>query len=169
MFALGIDPGLSRCGYGAVRTTPSGPRAEAIGVLRTSPDRPLPARLAELQAELRSLIAELQPDVVAVERVFFQNNARTAIGVALITVIQNGLNLLEVSTEYQQIAVGVVFIVAALSETFRDKQVRRPRASRPSQSPGQNGGPPPPEDPPPAPPPSAEPAPDPRQTVTLGK
>lgn len=94
---------------------------------------------------------------------------RTAIGVALITVIQNGLNLLEVSTEYQQIAVGVVFIVAALSETFRDKQVRRPRASRPSQSPGQNGGPPPPEDPPPATTPSAEPAPDPRQTVTLGK
>ncbi len=81
MFALGIDPGLSRCGYGAVRTTPSGPRAEAIGVLRTSPDRPLPARLAELQAELRSLIAELQPDVVAVERVFFQVNVRTAMSV----------------------------------------------------------------------------------------
>lgn len=81
MFALGIDPGLSRCGYGAVRTTPAGPRAEAIGVLRTSPDLALPARLAELQAELRALIAELQPDVVAVERVFFQVNVRTAMSV----------------------------------------------------------------------------------------
>lgn len=81
MFALGIDPGLSRCGYGAVRSTPSGPRAVAIGVLRTEPSLPLPARLAELQAELRTLIAELRPDVVAVERVFFQVNVRTAMSV----------------------------------------------------------------------------------------
>lgn len=81
MFALGIDPGLSRCGYGAVRATPSGPRAEAIGVIRTEPSLPLPARLAELQHELRALIAELKPDVVAVERVFFQVNVRTAMSV----------------------------------------------------------------------------------------
>ena len=81
MFVLGIDPGLSRCGYGAVRATPKGPRAVAIGVLRTSPADPLPARLAELQAELRALLAELQPDVVSVERVFFQVNVRTAMSV----------------------------------------------------------------------------------------
>lgn len=81
MFVLGIDPGLSRCGYGAVRATPSGPRAEAIGVIRTEPSLPLPARLAELQSELRALIAELEPNVVAVERVFFQVNVRTAMSV----------------------------------------------------------------------------------------
>jgi crossover junction endodeoxyribonuclease RuvC len=81
VFVLGIDPGLSRCGYGAVRAAPSGPVAVAIGVLRTSPADPLPERLAELQAELRALIAELRPDVVAVERVFFQNNVRTAMSV----------------------------------------------------------------------------------------
>jgi len=81
MFVLGIDPGLSRCGYGAVRTGASGPRAQAIGVIRTSPADELPRRLAELQAELRALLAELRPDVVAVERVFFQNNVRTAMSV----------------------------------------------------------------------------------------
>lgn len=78
---LGIDPGLSRCGYGAVRITASGPRAQAIGVIRTSPSNELPVRLAELQRELRALIAELAPDVVAVERIFFQNNVRTAMSV----------------------------------------------------------------------------------------
>ena len=41
----------------------------------------MPARLAELQAELRGLYAELEPDVVAVERVFFQVNVRTAMSV----------------------------------------------------------------------------------------
>jgi crossover junction endodeoxyribonuclease RuvC len=80
MFVLGIDPGLSRCGYGAVRSGRS-PQAVAIGVIRTSPADPLPQRLAELQGELRSLLAELQPDVVAIERIFFQNNVRTAMSV----------------------------------------------------------------------------------------
>lgn len=54
----------------------------AVGVLRTPVEAPIPERLAELQRELRALIAELRPDAVAVERVFFQNNVRTAVGVA---------------------------------------------------------------------------------------
>jgi crossover junction endodeoxyribonuclease RuvC len=41
----------------------------------------MPARLAELQRELRGLLHELQPAVVAVERVFFQVNVRTAMSV----------------------------------------------------------------------------------------
>jgi crossover junction endodeoxyribonuclease RuvC len=83
MFVLGIDPGLSRCGYGAVESRPrGGARAVAVGVLKTPPSAPVPERLAELQRELRALIAELRPDAVAVERVFFQSNVRTAIGVA---------------------------------------------------------------------------------------
>jgi len=84
VFVLGIDPGLSRCGYGAVEGGRAGSRdarAVAVGVIRTEPSAPLPNRLAELQAELRALILELRPDVVAVERVFFQVNVRTAMGV----------------------------------------------------------------------------------------
>jgi crossover junction endodeoxyribonuclease RuvC len=81
MFVLGIDPGLSRCGYGCVEARPGGPRAVAIGVITTLPSVPLPQRLAELQVELRSLLVELQPQAVAVERVFFQNNVRTAMAV----------------------------------------------------------------------------------------
>jgi crossover junction endodeoxyribonuclease RuvC len=82
MFVLGIDPGLSRCGYGALEALPAGgARAVAVGVLTTAPSQPLPARLAELQLELRNLIAETRPDVVVVERVFFQVNVRTAMSV----------------------------------------------------------------------------------------
>ena len=81
MFVLGIDPGLTRCGYGAVRRDGATLRAAAAGVLSTSPGDALPARLAELQRGLRGLIAELAPEVVAVERVFFQVNARTAMSV----------------------------------------------------------------------------------------
>lgn len=81
MFVLGIDPGLSRCGYACVEAAPRGPRARAIGVIRTDPSSPLPARLAELQVELRDLLVETRPTVVAVERVFFQVNVRTAMSV----------------------------------------------------------------------------------------
>lgn len=81
MFVLGIDPGLSRCGYGGVVSDGRGPRAVAIGVIRTTPGDPLPERLASLQVELRALFAELRPAVVVVERVFFQVNVRTAMAV----------------------------------------------------------------------------------------
>ena len=82
MFVLGIDPGLSRCGYGALEELPAGgARPLAVGVLTTAPSSPLPERLAELQRELRALITEVRPDVVVVERVFFQVNVRTAMSV----------------------------------------------------------------------------------------
>ncbi len=84
MFVLGIDPGLSRCGYAVVERTADRRRSvvRALGVLRTEPDVAVPRRLAALQLGLRSLLAEHPADVVAIERVFFSVNVRTAIGVA---------------------------------------------------------------------------------------
>jgi len=82
VFVLGIDPGLSRCGYGVVEQAGNGrARAVAAGVLTTSPSTPLPERLAELQREIRALLDQTRPSVVAVERVYFQNNVRTAMSV----------------------------------------------------------------------------------------
>ena len=81
MFVLGIDPGVSRCGYGCVTGSGNQLRTVAVGVIRTSPADPLPDRLAGLLAELRALIAEIEPDAVVVERVFFQTNVRTAMSV----------------------------------------------------------------------------------------
>ena len=57
-------------------------RAVAMGVIRTSSSDPLPHRLAELRQEFTELIAEFRPDSVAVEQVFFQVNARTAMATA---------------------------------------------------------------------------------------
>ena len=111
VFALGIDPGLSRCGYGAVRATSNGPRAEALGVLRTDPTAPLPVRLADLQRDLRELISELRPDVVAVERVFFQVNVRTAMsvgqasGLAMAEAVGAGCEVVQYSPNEVKLAV----------------------------------------------------------------
>lgn len=79
MFVLGIDPGVTRCGYGCVERSAGG-RAVAVaaGVLGSPPSEPLPARLAGLHADLGALLADLKPDVVVVERVLFTANARPA-------------------------------------------------------------------------------------------
>ena len=79
---LGIDPGLTRCGYAVVDSVRAGSvRAVSLGVIRTPPTDPLPQRLAALRLEFAALIAEYAPDAVAVEQVFFQVNVRTAMSV----------------------------------------------------------------------------------------
>lgn len=50
-------------------------------MIETDPVEPLPSRLCRLHTELDALVEEVRPDVVAVERVFFQVNARTAMSV----------------------------------------------------------------------------------------
>lgn len=82
MFVVGVDPGLSRCGYCVLETRGRSSALRALGVLTTPSDLPTPDRLAILLADIRALYDEYGPDVVAVERVFFQVNASTAIGVA---------------------------------------------------------------------------------------
>jgi crossover junction endodeoxyribonuclease RuvC len=81
VFALGIDPGLSRCGYGAVRGTAGRLSVEAYGHLTTPVADPISDRLGALWEDLVRLIDDLRPDVIVVERVLFQVNARTAMAV----------------------------------------------------------------------------------------
>ena len=82
MIVLGIDPGLTRCGYAVVDGRGANDvTAVALGVIRTPASDALPHRLAALQRELAALIAEFRPDAVAVEHVFFQVNVRTAMSV----------------------------------------------------------------------------------------
>jgi crossover junction endodeoxyribonuclease RuvC len=79
---LGIDPGLTRCGYAVVDGRgPTAAHAVSMGVIRTPPTDELPYRLAALRAELVALLEEFRPQVVSVERVFFQVNVRTAMSV----------------------------------------------------------------------------------------
>ena len=82
MRVLGIDPGLTRCGYAVLDGRgPGVALAVSLGVIRTPPTDPLPNRLAALRAEIVALLQEFRPDVVAVETVFFQVNVRTAMSV----------------------------------------------------------------------------------------
>jgi len=101
MFVLGLDPGLTRTGFGVVRSSATGPVAVRVGVLATDPSRPMPQRLAELADDLDALIAEVAPDVVALERVFVRRDLTSAMavarasGVAMVCAARAGLALHE--------------------------------------------------------------------------
>lgn len=85
MFVLGIDPGLTRCGFGLVEGSFEGVesfRALRAGVIETDPVVAVEKRLSQLLVDIRDLLAETTPDAVVVERVFFQRNVKTAIPVA---------------------------------------------------------------------------------------
>jgi crossover junction endodeoxyribonuclease RuvC len=78
---LGIDPGLTRCGYGAVHRRGAAVAVSAYGVVRTEVDAPLAERLATLQVDIVELLEEVGPSALAVERLLFQHNVRTAVAV----------------------------------------------------------------------------------------
>lgn len=108
---LGIDPGLARCGYGAVRRDGGALHTVAYGVVRTDTADELPGRLAVLEDELAALVRELRPSAVAVERVLFQLNARTAIsvgqasGLALVVAARAGVPVTHYSPNEVKLAV----------------------------------------------------------------
>jgi crossover junction endodeoxyribonuclease RuvC len=80
---LGVDPGLTRCGIGVVDgTTGRPPVLVDADVIRTPATDDIAARLLALETEIGRWLAEHQPDVVAVERVFSQHNVRTVMGTA---------------------------------------------------------------------------------------
>jgi crossover junction endodeoxyribonuclease RuvC len=79
---LGIDPGLTRCGYAVIEAGRDRRlRTLAIGVIRTSPSDALAARLAVLHGETAALLEQFRPAQVAIERIFFQVNVQTAMSV----------------------------------------------------------------------------------------
>jgi crossover junction endodeoxyribonuclease RuvC len=85
-YVLGIDPGLTRCGYAVLQLVSANEvKMTALGVLRTKPENDLSSRLAEIAAEINDLLDEYQPTAVAVEQIFFQSNVRSAMSVGQVS------------------------------------------------------------------------------------
>jgi len=94
MFVLGIDPGLTRCGFGVIESDLSeleSFRAVRAGVIESEHTMDVEKRLGFLVTEMSQLLEECQPDAVVVEKVFFQRNAKTAIPVAQASGIAVGI------------------------------------------------------------------------------
>ncbi|MFC9788433.1 crossover junction endodeoxyribonuclease RuvC [Rhodococcus sp. NPDC127528] len=83
MRVFGVDPGLTRCGFGVVDAGRGREvRPVAVDVIRTPPDMDLAQRLLGIADAAEEWLDLYRPTVVAVERVFSQHNVRTAMGTA---------------------------------------------------------------------------------------
>lgn len=82
MIILGIDPGIAIVGYGVIEKNSNSTRIIDYGVITTHKDERLPDRLEKVYLGVVELIKKYQPDAVALEELFFQNNQKTAIIVA---------------------------------------------------------------------------------------
>lgn len=97
VIALGIDPGTAACGFGVVALENGRVTMVDAGRVRTDPAETDAERLRRLHAALAQLVGEHRPDRIAVERLFFQRNVRTAMavgqarGVALLVAATAGI------------------------------------------------------------------------------
>jgi len=98
---FGIDPGSERTGYGCVETDGSRHRVITSGAIRTPPTASFPEKLLSIHTGLVVLLGECQPDCVAIENLFYANNARSALklgharGVAMLAAVEAGLPVVE--------------------------------------------------------------------------
>lgn len=82
---LGVDPGLTRCGVGVIELGKSrNIKLVYVGVIESLKTADLDSRIGSIGTELESLISKFKPDVVAIERVFSQQNLASVMGTAQI-------------------------------------------------------------------------------------
>lgn len=111
MFVLGIDPGLTRTGYGIIESTGGRERAVAAGVLRTDSTLATADRLVELRVDIESIVDEYDLDTAAIEQVFVNRNRNTAMavarasGVIMETIARSGIPVSEYTPSQMKMAV----------------------------------------------------------------
>lgn len=109
---MGIDPGYAIVGYGVIDQ--KGSRLDAVdyGAIQTEPHFSIPTRIKQVYDAMKVLLARFQPDVVAIEKLYFNKSVTNALlvvqarGVMILAIEEAGIPI----TEYtpSQVKVGAV-------------------------------------------------------------
>jgi crossover junction endodeoxyribonuclease RuvC len=112
MILLGIDPGIADMGYGVIEVAPGQPdRCLVYGSLKTVKEAGSARRLLLLGQGIEQLLTKWQPEAVAIEKLFFSKNVRTAMqvaearGVIRFTLEKQGQRVQEFSPQEVKLAV----------------------------------------------------------------
>ena len=81
MIIMGIDPGIAITGWGVIQAHNRQPSCVDVGVITTQKTDPLEERLDILFTDMNQLLGRYRPDVVVLEQLFFNTNAKTALTV----------------------------------------------------------------------------------------
>ena len=101
MRVFGIDPGSERTGYGCIDSDGRRHTLVACGAIRARAGASFPDRLSAIYRSLSELLAECQPEYVAIENLFHSVNARSALklgharGVAMLAAVEAGMTVVE--------------------------------------------------------------------------
>ena len=101
MIILGIDPGTATTGFGVVKKERQQITCLDFGVIKTSPKQLAGQRLEIIYQQLSALLKKYHPSVLAVEKLFFFKNLKTALpvsealGVILLLASQKNLAVIE--------------------------------------------------------------------------
>ncbi len=101
MLILGIDPGTATTGYGLIEVDKGSFKVINFGLIETNKDGKPEKRLEDIYYQMTIIVEKYCPDVIAIERIFFATNAKTAIrvgqaqGVMLLCASKNNLNIFE--------------------------------------------------------------------------
>lgn len=78
MRVLGIDPGIGRMGWGIIEVQNSEFKVMNYGCFETEANSDVPERLKLIHSFVLKTMKEYKPDAMAIEDLFFSNNAKTA-------------------------------------------------------------------------------------------
>lgn len=99
MTILGIDPGIGRMGWGVIEIQDSRFKIHDYGCIETAKELKIEERLLQIHKNLIEIIKEQKPEVLAIEDLFFSNNAKTAFvvgqarGVVLLTAAEHSMKV----------------------------------------------------------------------------
>ena len=79
---MGIDPGYAIVGYGLVKKEGNSIKPLQYGVIRTAAELPIEQRLNEIYDDLTAILDAFRPESVAIEKLYFNTNEKTAINVS---------------------------------------------------------------------------------------
>lgn len=79
MKILGVDPGIGRTGWGVIEIESSKLKVQSFGCVETEANLKIEKRLQVIYESIIEIIDENKPDVLAIEDLFFNTNAKTAL------------------------------------------------------------------------------------------
>ncbi len=103
MIILGIDPGYGRMGFGCIQVARGKTTVLDYGIVSTSGKDSFGQRLVQLADDLEELIRTHKPDRLAVEKLYFTKNVKTAMqvaearGVIILTAARHRLEVIELT------------------------------------------------------------------------
>lgn len=100
---LGLDPGIADTGFGVISVDENKLNCLDFGSIKTSSKDDFLDRLEKLDNDLQKIINKYNPELVCIEKLFFNTNAKTALivgharGVILLNIKKNNIKLIELT------------------------------------------------------------------------